>query len=116
MWIVANSPAGDRLRNLAEEIGDTIIVREEPTYGAEQLVLMVAVGDIPMAVINEKNARRIAGDYGQLDVGTAISFTQFQSWAVKKNDVAFVDSLNAMLRRFKATQAYDKLVKRYNNE
>ena len=116
VWVVANSPAGDRLRNLAEEIGDTIILREEPTYGAEQLVLMVAVGDIPMAVINEKNARRIAGDYSQLDVGTAISFTQFQSWAVRKNDAAFVDSLNAMLRRFKASPSYEKLVKRYNNE
>lgn len=114
VWVVANSPSADRLHNLSGEIGDTIIVREDPTYGAEQLVLMVAVGDIPMAVVNEKTARRLAGDYSQLDVSTAVSFTQFQSWAVRKNDVALVDSINSMLQRFKATPAYDSLVKRYS--
>lgn len=114
VWVVANSPSADRLHNLSGEIGDTIIVREDPTYGAEQLVLMVAVGDIPMAVVNEKTARRLAGDYSQLDVSTAVSFTQFQSWAVRKNDVALVDSINSMLQRIKATPAYDSLVKRYS--
>ncbi len=89
-------------------------MHEEPSYGAEQLVLMVAVGDIPMAVVNEKTARRLADDYSQLDVSTAISFTQFQSWAVRKNDESLADSINAMIRRFKATPAYDYLVNRYN--
>lgn len=114
VWVVANSPSVGRLQNLSGEIGDTIIVHEEPSYGAEQLVLMVAVGDIPMAVVNEKTARRLAADYSQLDVSTAISFTQFQSWAVRKNDELLADSINAMIRRFKATPAYDCLVNRYN--
>lgn len=114
VWVAENSSSESRLRNLADEIGDTIHIMQESEYGAEQLVIMVAVGDIPLAVVNEKTALRLAGDYECLDVSTAVSFTQFQTWGVRKSDPVMLDSINSMIRRFKATRRYDELLERYD--
>ena len=102
-----------RLRNLSAEIGDTILVKEDPDYGSEQLVMMVAVGDIPLAVVNEKTALRLAGEYPGIDVSTAISFTQFQTWALRKKEMELTDSVNSMIKRYKQTDGYKDLLRRY---
>ena len=40
--IISDAPTRLRIMNLAHEIGDTIYVNEENTYGDEQLIIMVA--------------------------------------------------------------------------
>ena len=86
--MTSGSPSAMRLRNLSAEIGDTILVKEDPDYGSEQLVMMVAVGDIPLAVVNEKTALRLAGEYPGIDVSTAISLPSFRhGLSGKKNGV-----------------------------
>lgn len=113
VWVTSGSPSAMRLRNLSAEIGDTIFVKEDPDYGSEQLVMMVAVGDIPLAVVNEKTALRLAGEYPGIDVSTAISFTQFQTWALRKKEMELTDSVNSMIKRYKQTDGYKDLLRRY---
>ena len=93
LYIVSDAPTRLRINNLAREIGDTIYIQEEETYGAEQLIMMVATGEIEFAVCDKAIAQQMSKDYPQLDCNTDISFTQFQSWALRKNDSILLDSL-----------------------
>lgn len=111
VWIPAGSPFRDRLINLSHEIGDTIYIEEDPDYASEQLVMLVALGDLPRAVVNEQIARSLAGRYPDLDISLDISFTQFQSWAVSQNRHALLDSLDLWLSRH--SEAAETLRKRY---
>ena len=83
-----------RIRNLGNEIGDTIYVEEIEKYGSEQLIALVAHGDIDYAVCDESIARTAADSIPQIDINTAISFTQFYSWGVSKQSPILLDSLN----------------------
>lgn len=99
VWIPAGSPFRDRLINLSHEIGDTIHILEDSDYASEQLVMLVALGDIPRAVVNEQIAKSMAKQYPHLDISVDISFTQFQSWAINKNRRELRDSINVWLKR-----------------
>lgn len=112
--IVARAPVKSRLYNLGREIGDTIYVNEDSTYSAEQLVMLVASGDIDLAVVNEGVARRVAQKFDNLDTHTNVSFTQFQSWLMSPSRQALCDTVNTMLKRFKETAGYDNLLERYH--
>ena len=95
-----DSPVILRLQNLSREIGDTIFIVQEDRYEAEQLVMMVAGGDIDFTVCDEVLARKLAKEMPEIDVDTDISFTQLESWAVRKDSPVLLDSLNAWLSRF----------------
>ena len=111
--VAADSPAILRLNNLSHEIGDTIFIVEDPTYEAEQLVMMVASGDIDFTVCDEKMALRLAKLLPEIDIETDISFTQLESWAVRKDSPVLLDSLNHWLDRFKTTRAFRQLYRKY---
>ena len=64
--------------NLAHEIGDTIYVNEENTYGDEQLIIMVAKSEIDFAVCDETIAREMSKHYPEIDFSTDIAFTSRQ--------------------------------------
>ena len=112
-WVLAQSPVADRLHNLASEIGDTIYVVEDPAYGSEQLFIMTATGEIPSAVVNERIARAMAADYPRVDVSTAVSFNQFQSWICRKADSLLVSRLDTVMEAQRQTEIYRKLSRRY---
>ncbi len=113
LYIPKNSPALLRLRNLAHEIGDTIHVREDERYSDEQLVIMVARGDIDYAVCDQQTARLSKERLPEIDINTDISFTQLQSWAVRKDSPALCDSLNSWFSQIKNNGTYDKIYERY---
>lgn len=113
LHVVKGSPSILRIRNLGDEIADTIYINEVEKYGPEQLIAMVAHGDIDYAVCDEGIARAAADSMPQIDISTDISFTQFYSWAVGKHSPVLRDSLNAWLERFKPTQAYKDIYQRY---
>ena len=113
--VVKDSPFIHRIRNLSNEIGDTIYVQEIDKYGPEQLVAMVANGDIDYAVCDESIVLASIKHFPQIDIKTAVSFTQFYSWGVNKNNTELLDSLNAWIDTFKQTPAFEELVKKYNN-
>lgn len=113
IWSLEGSPAAERLHNLAREIGDTIIMRHDSIRSAEQLFMLTAMGKIPFAVINSAKAIHLAKDYPDVDVTTPVSFTQFQSWVVNKDNPALADTLDSQIRRFKQTSQYKDLIDRY---
>lgn len=113
VWVPAGSTVVGRLRNLSSEIGDTIIVMESEEYGPEQLFILAATGEIPLAVVSRKVAEEMKRDYPQADISTDISFTQFHSWLVRRGDSILVDSLNSMIHRFRESDEYSELIRRF---
>lgn len=113
LYIPKNSPALLRLKNLEQEIGDTIYVKEDSLYSSEQLIIMVASGDIDYAVCDQLIALRSQQQFPMIDIQTDISFTQLQSWAVRKESPILLDSLNSWFKQIKESGLYNKLYSRY---
>ena len=113
LHVVKGSPSILRIRNLSNEIGDTIYVREIEKYGSEQLIALVAHGDIDYAVCDESIARAAADSLPQLDINTAIGFTQFYSWGVSKQSPLLLDSLNSWLSAFSKSDKYKQIYQKY---
>lgn len=111
--VAQNSPVILRLQNLSDEIGDTIFIEENKTYEAEQLVIMVAAGDIDFTVCDEKIAKQLAARLPEIDIETDITFTQLQSWAVRKNSPILLDSLNAWFEQFRNSKKFNRIYKKY---
>lgn len=115
VYIPKGSPALARIRNLEKEIGDRIHVVEELTYSEEQLIIRVAKGEIDYAVCDHQLAEIYHKLYPELDINTDISFTQIQSWVVRKDAPILLDSLNSWIAQIRKSGVYDKIYKRYYN-
>ncbi|WP_075558047.1 transporter substrate-binding domain-containing protein [Parabacteroides timonensis] len=113
LYIPKDSPAKLRLQNLAHEIGDTIYIKEDELYSSEQLAIMVAKGDIDYAVCDQQIAKISKENLPEIDIDTDISFTQLQSWAVRKDSPILLDSLNSWLSQIKESGLYKEIYKRY---
>lgn len=113
LHVVKGSPSVLRIQNLGNEIGDTIYIKEIEKYGSEQLISLVAHGDIDYAVCDENIAQATADSLPQIDINTAISFTQFYSWAVSKQSPVLLDSLNTWLDKFRKEKEYQKIYQKY---
>lgn len=113
LYVPANSPAILRIRNLSHEIGDTIYVKEDELYGAEQLAMLVASKDIDYAVCDEKVAAKVAASLPEIDYKTLIGFTHFEAWAVSEKSPVLLDSLNIWIKEIKQTKEYDLIYKKY---
>lgn len=113
LYIPKDSPAQLRLQNLGHEIGDTIYVIEDELYSGEQLAIMVAKGDIDYAVCDQQTAVLSQKQLPEIDIKTDISFTQLQSWAVRKDSPILLDSLNSWLEQIRKNGTFDKIYKKY---
>ena len=111
--IVKGSPSIYRIQNLSNEIGDTIYIQEIERYGQEQLLAMVANKDIDYAICDENIALTAIHNMPELDIETAISFTQFYSWGVNKENTILLDSLNIWLDNYKQTTDFQQIIKKY---
>ena len=78
-----------------------------------QLMIMVAKGDIDYAVCDQQIARMTQKKLPEVDILTDVSFTQLQSWAVRKDSPVLLDSLNSWLQQIKDSGLYDQIYKRY---
>ena len=75
--------------------------------------MMVATGDIDFTVCDEKVAERLAASLPEIDIETDISFTQLESWAVRRDSPQLLDSLNSWLDRFKETSEFSRIYEKY---
>ena len=113
LYLPKGSPALLRIHNLEEEIGDTIYTHEDELYSDEQLIIRVAKGDIDFAVCDQQSAKKMKERFPQIDISTDISFTQLQSWAIRKESPILLDSLNLWLRKAKESDNFKKIFQHY---
>lgn len=112
IYVQKNSSHALRLRNLSEEIGEKINIVEVPIE-TEQLIRMVSRKEIDYTVADEDIARVNRSYFPDLDVETAISFTQNQAWAVRKSSVELKKEINMWMNEFKNTRRYAILYNKY---
>lgn len=113
LYVPANSSAMLRLQNLQHEIGDTIYIVEEKLYSAEQLIIMVAKGDIDYAVCELRASETAKKQLPEIDIATDIGFTQLQSWVLRRQSPALSDSLDKWFDYMRDTGVYDDIFERY---
>lgn len=116
VWIVEGSFVKERIDNLGEEIGDTIYTNTVKASGSQELFMLVADGKVKQAVIPESVAKALIKEYPEVEITTAISFPQFQSWMISDRYTSLSDSLNKWITDFKATPRYQELLLRYEVE
>ncbi|WP_010424605.1 transglycosylase SLT domain-containing protein [Anaerophaga thermohalophila] len=113
IYVQKESAYAMRLRNLSQEIGDSINIVEIADYEVEQLIVLVAQGEIEYTVCDENLARVNLNYYPNLDVETAISFPQKLSWAVRSNSPDLLNVINNWLINFKKTTRYAGIYQKY---
>ncbi|MGE4586972.1 MAG: transporter substrate-binding domain-containing protein [Mangrovibacterium sp.] len=102
-----------RMLNLSEEIGEDIELMEDSLYGCEQLVSMVARGEIDYTVCDEHTARVNTIYYPDLDVETPVSFPQKVAWAVRHDAPEWLNYLNSWIINFRNSPDYRTLYRKY---
>jgi membrane-bound lytic murein transglycosylase MltF len=111
-----NSPALLRLRHLEYEMSDHFQIVENEIYSTEQLIILVAKGEIDYAVCDYLIANSLKNEFPEIDIDTDISFTQLQAWAVRKDNPVLLDSLNAWIDRIRENGNFLTIYKRYYTE
>ena len=101
-----------RLKSLANEIGDTIYIIEEDK-DVEELIAAVAKGEIDYTVADKYIALINTRYYPNIDVKTEISFPQYVAWAVKKGQTGLADTINVWLDSFKKTLLFRLIYNKY---
>lgn len=101
-----------RLKNISNEIGKPIEIEEVPE-DEEQLIQLVAGGEVDFTVCDERLALVDQSYYPQIDVNTAVSFPQNIAWAVRKNSTLLQSELNSWLQQFKHSLQYALIFNKY---
>ena len=115
VYILPGAFYRQRLNNLAEEIGDSIYIKEIPNAVPSDLLKMVVDRHIDYAVCDEFVARVLLKkeEFQTLDMSTAISFTQNYSWALNPNTPILCDSINAWLSVYLESKEYNTIYRQY---
>lgn len=107
-----NSTYAIRLKNLSDEIGDTIHI-VEIDEGVEELIEKVAKGEIQYTVCDENVANVNKAYYDNLDISLPVSFPQNLAWALSKKDKDLKEVVDSWLVDFKKTKKYAVIYKKY---
>lgn len=112
VFIQENTAYKIRLTNLAEEIGDSINIREIDNE-TEDLIAKVAEGVIDYTVADYHVAMANATYYDNIDYNTPISFSQSVAWATRKGSDSLLNVLNSWLTSFTKTLTYKRIYRKY---
>jgi membrane-bound lytic murein transglycosylase MltF len=75
--------------------------------------MMVASGDIDYTVCDKQMALRLSEVLPEIDIETELSFTQLESWALRRDAPRLLDSLNSWLNRFRETKQFNQIYRNY---
>ena len=113
VYVQAGASSVECLKNLEDEIGDAISIIEVP-YETENLISMVAKGEINYAVCDENIAVVNTGYFPIIDVATPVSFSQHNAWGIRKeNSDKLTTALNNWIATFKKSDSYALLYAKY---
>ena len=115
VYILPGAFYRQRLNNLSSEIGDSIYTKEIPNAVPTDLLNMLVERHINYAVCDEFVARVLLKkpEFKDLDMSTAISFTQNYSWALNPNTPILCDSINAWLSVYLESKEYNTIYRQY---
>jgi len=113
VYVKSNTVFADRLKALSDEIGDTIFVTEMGNYSVEEIISLVASGDIKYTVCDEHVAKVNATYYPNIDIKTNISFSQNLAWAVPKGSDSLRYYLNLFIKNNLNKKWYANLYNKY---
>lgn len=103
-----------RLLNLSEEIGGYIDVQEVAgNVTVEDLIEMVAIGEIDYTVADRHVARINSAYYSNLNTAVAVSLEQEVAWAVRKESTELLIAIDNWLREFKKTTKFRLIYLKY---
>jgi len=112
--VVRGSSYIERLKNLSEEIGEDLNVIEAPNgTTSEDLVHMVASGDIEFTVEDENVATLQLYQHPNIDIQMAISLPQRIAWAVRKKSPLLLEAINIWLQKMKKKTEYYVIYEKY---
>jgi membrane-bound lytic murein transglycosylase F len=113
IYVQSGSSAVDCIKNLQDQIGDTIDMIQVP-YETEDLINLVAKQEIDYAVCDENIAIVNSGYYPIIDVGTPVSFPQNLAWGIRKEKSENLAlALNSWISAYKKSSAYTYLYAKY---
>lgn len=112
VYVQKNSAHRLRLRNLSSEIGAPINI-VEVEQDTEELIAMVAEGEIEYTVADQHVAMANSTWYDNIDIETEISFPQDVAWAVKQGSDSLRTVINDWISEFVNTKNYQKIFKKY---
>jgi len=113
VYVQSGSSFAQRLKNLEDEIGDSINIVEVPME-VEELITLVADKEIDYTVCDENVGLVNRTYYSNLDVDTPISFPQNFAWAVRKSGSnELVASLNSWINTYRKSTSYALLYAKY---
>lgn len=113
VYVQKNTSYYKRLVNLSEEIGEGIEIAEDSIFGVEQLIALVAEGEIDYTVSDQNVAKLNKTYYPNLDVSLEISFPQNIAWAVREDASEWKAYLDNWITEFKGTRKYSQLYHKY---
>ena len=103
-----------RLENLSDELGaDLNIIESQANVSTEDLISMVARGEIDYTVSDGNVAKLYYGYYPILDIDYTISLPQRIAWAVRLNSPKLLNATNEWLRKEKKKNDYYTIYDRY---
>ncbi|MBD3234772.1 MAG: transporter substrate-binding domain-containing protein [candidate division Zixibacteria bacterium] len=109
-----NSAYYHRLKNLSEEVGEEINIEiVSGDLETEDIIEMVAEGEIEYTVADENIAMINATYHANIDVKTDISLPQRIAWAVRKSSPKLLNAVNLWIENMKKTSDYYVIYNKY---
>ncbi len=103
-----------RLENLAEELGGDIDIVDVPgSLSTEDLIGMVADGDIDYTVADENIALIAQAHHSNIDVRTAVSLPQRIAWAVRQRSPQLLSAVNLWMEEEKKREDFNVIYNKY---
>lgn len=113
IYVPANSPYVRRLRNLSDEIADTIYIVELKDLSTEAMVEMVAERKIKNTICLENEAQVLKLNYSNIDISLPLGFKQQHAWAMNKKSVVLGEKINEFLDEYIESSDYWRLYRKY---
>jgi membrane-bound lytic murein transglycosylase F len=113
IYVQQGSAAAIRLKNISEEIGVPIVVIEMNNYEADELIELVASGEIDFTVCDEDIAKVNSFHFANIDFEMAVSLEQNLAWALNKQSPELAAKLNKWLEGYLKTAEYRIIRNKY---
>jgi membrane-bound lytic murein transglycosylase F len=111
--VQVNSTNYHRVKYLSAEMAEAVEIAEDSVNGAEQLIALVASGEIDYTVCDENLAMINQLYYPNIDISLKVSFPQNIAWAVRKGSGEWKEYLDDWIIQFKQTKEYRDIYYRY---